>query len=79
MRACAGRDEEGIAIAEVEFGQPRLPGWVRPGYEHREHIWRKRRPNTYGLLTELRPPVLDSLNEPKQVPLYHYHDDAHLP
>lgn len=78
MVACAGRGE-GLAMADVEIGAPRMPGWVRPGYEHREHIWRKRRPETYRLLTDLHPPVLDELHEARQAPLYHYRDDVGLP
>ena len=78
MVACAGRGE-GLAMADVELGAPRMSGWVRPGYEHREHIWRKRRPETYGLLTDLHPPVLDELHEAQQTPLYHYREDVGLP
>ncbi len=78
MVACAGRGE-GLALADVELRAPRLSGWVRPGYEHREHIWRKRRPETYGLLTDLHPPVLDELHEPQQTPLYHYRKEVGLP
>lgn len=78
MVACAGR-QEGLAVADVDLEAPRIPGWLRPGYEHREHIWRKRRPDTYGLLTELRPPVLSELHEAKQEPLYHYRQDVGLP
>jgi len=76
--ACAGRGE-GLAVADLDLQAPRMPGWVRQGYEHREHIWRKRRPDTYGLLTELRPPVLQDLKEPKATPLYHYRKDVGLP
>ncbi|MGQ9554453.1 MAG: carbon-nitrogen hydrolase family protein [Anaerolineae bacterium] len=77
--ASAGRAQEALALADVDLTAPRIPAWLRPGYEHREHIWRKRRPDTYGLLTELRPPILATLHEDKKKPLYHYCTNVGLP
>lgn len=79
VRATVGRAPEGLALADIEVGGPRIAGWLRPGYEHREHIWRKRRPDTYGALVQPRPPVLAELREAKQAPLYHYCEEVGLP
>ena len=79
VRACAGRAEEALAMADIDLKEARMPGLLRAGYEHREHTLRKRRPETYGLLAELRPPALAELHEAKKEPLYHYRGEVGLP
>ena len=76
---CAGRQVEAVAFADVELGGPRPINWGDdlPYGDHRERLARKRRPDTYGLLTERVPPLLAAKTEPGE-PFYEYVRDVGL-
>ncbi len=66
-----------IVFADVPVAEPRMQGWLCPEYEHRSHLRRKRRPDTYGVLTQRIPPVLAEY-EGKDEPVYFYREEVGL-
>ncbi len=56
--AAAGKSREAIIQARVTLGGPRMRYWGAMGSNARDTFPRKRRPDTYGVITELRPPAL---------------------
>jgi len=54
--AAAGKSREAIIQARVCLGAPRVRYWGKRRSDARETLRRKRRPDTYGVLVEKRPP-----------------------
>ncbi|MDH7570416.1 MAG: carbon-nitrogen hydrolase family protein [Armatimonadota bacterium] len=77
--ACCGRGVDQIAFADVDVEGPRVQVWPSCTHDHREHLLRKRRPDTYGVLVETRPPALARGDEPAAHPLYEYPQEVGLP
>lgn len=77
--ACAGRQTDALVFADLELGGPRTITWGSnlPYGDHRERLMRKRRPDTYRILTHLRPPFLKPRTEKGQ-PMYEYAEDVGL-
>jgi len=64
--ACAGRGVDALAVADVDLRARRPMHWGDLGYEdHRDQLARKRRPDTYGVLTQSRPPLLATAKGPE--------------
>ncbi len=60
--AAAGKSREAIIQARVCLGAPRVRYWGKRRSDARETLRRKRRPDTYGVLVEKRPPGLPKGN-----------------
>ena len=56
--ACCGRGSDVFAIADLDLRAPRTQEWGIGRHDHREQLARKRRPDTYGILTDPQPPLL---------------------
>ncbi len=54
--ATAGKRREAVIQASVTLGAPRVRYWGKRRSDARETLRRKRRPDTYGVLVEKRPP-----------------------
>jgi len=75
--AKAPQGRAAIVFADVPVAEGRMQGWLRPEYEHRSHLRRKRRPDTYGVLTRRIPPVLKGY-EKRDEPVYFYREEVGL-
>jgi len=78
--ACAGRGVDRLVFADLEVGARRSQTWGGDfAYaDHRDQLARKRRPNTYALLTQHRPPLLEGASGPEGR-LYEYEPSVGLP
>lgn len=56
--AAAGKSREAIIQARVTLGGPRMRYWGAMSSNARDTFPRKRRPDTYGVITDLKPPAL---------------------
>jgi len=57
--ACCGRGEDLFAFADIDLSKQRPQRWSNTGYpDHRQALARKRRPDTYGVLGQARPPLV---------------------
>ncbi|MBI2299822.1 MAG: carbon-nitrogen hydrolase family protein [Armatimonadetes bacterium] len=77
--ACAGRGVDAMAVADVDLRATRHQDWGSIGYpDHRLVIARKRRPDTYGVLTQRVPPYLNDHPAAPGQRTYEYGDDVGL-
>jgi predicted amidohydrolase len=77
--ACCGRLVDALAVADLDLRAPRVQDWGDLGrHDHRDQLTRKRRPDTYGVLAERRPPLLEAAHGPEGR-LYEYREDVGLP
>lgn len=64
--ACCGRGEDTLVCADIDLRAPRMQKWAGYGtHDHRDQLARKRRPDTYGVLVERRPPLLKGATGPE--------------
>lgn len=56
--ACCGRGNDRYAFADLDARAPRMQDWGHVVHDHRDHLARKRRPDTYGPLADCRPACL---------------------
>lgn len=57
--ACCGRGADVFAIADLDVKAPRIQDWGTEQHDHKLKLESKRRPDTYGVLTDPRPPALN--------------------
>lgn len=77
--ACCGRGVDGMAVADVDLKAKRDQHWGHEGYgDHRLTLARKRRPDTYGVLTDLSPRYLRDTLGTERVH-YDYRPEVGLP
>ncbi len=72
--ACCGRGSDRYALADLDARAPRVQDWGEAVHDHRDHLARKRRPDTYGVLADRRPACLTQAEGPEGA-LYVY-DEA---
>lgn len=75
--ACCGRGGDVFVTAELDLKAPRTQHWGIGQHDHRDQLTRKRRPDTYGILTQPCPPVLDGCERPN-ARLYEYPPEVGL-
>jgi len=78
--ACAGRGVDRLVFADLDLQARRSQTWGRDSKyaDHRDQLARKRRPDTYGLLVERHPPLLEGATGPDGR-LYEYEAEVGLP
>ncbi|NLC58672.1 MAG: carbon-nitrogen hydrolase family protein [Armatimonadetes bacterium] len=76
--ACCGRGADLLVFADLDPSQPWQQDWGVCVHDHRDQLARKRRPDTYGVLTALHPPCLADAVGP-QGRLYEYPAEVGLP
>jgi predicted amidohydrolase len=78
--ACAGRGVDQLVFADLDLQARRAQDWGGGSKieDHRDQLARKRRPETYRLLVEPRPPLLDGATGPDGR-LYEYEAEVGLP
>jgi predicted amidohydrolase len=76
--ACCGRGSDVFVTADLDLRAPRMQDWGIGCHDHRDQLTRKRRPDTYGVLTEPCPPLLDGCERPNDR-LYEYPPEIGLP
>lgn len=75
--ACCGRGADVFALAQLDLQAPRQQDWGEIRHDHRLQLACKRRPDTYGLLVDRRPPLLGRA-EPHSGRIYRYAEDVGL-
>lgn len=75
--ACCGRGADVFVAAEVDLKAERTQHWGVASHCHRDQLTRKRRPDTYGVLTTMTPPVLEGCERPNGR-LYEYREEVGL-
>ena len=64
--ACCGRGADVFVFADLDLRAPRMQHWGEGMcHDHRDQLARKRRPDTYGVLVEGRPPYLAEARGPE--------------
>lgn len=76
--ACCGRGADVFVLADVDLQKKRVQDWGTCCHDHQQKLMSKRRPDTYGVLTEARPPALRGVPE-SHGRLYDYEDGIGLP
>ncbi len=76
--AAAGKSREAIIQARVTLGGPRMRYWGELASNARDTFPRKRRPDTYGVICETRPPAFPK-EKHKWGRYYLYEKDVGLP
>lgn len=76
--ACCGRGADAFVIAEIDLRVKRMQDWGHACYDHQQKLMSKRRPDTYGVLTEEQPPALIGVPE-SHGRLYDYEEELGLP
>jgi predicted amidohydrolase len=62
--ACCGRGADVFVMADLDARAPRMQDWGVGLHNHRDQLARKRRPDTYGPLTQSCPPMLAGCERP---------------
>lgn len=75
--ACCGRGADVFASAEIDLRAPRLQKWGETVHDHQDQLARKRRPDTYQVLTQSCPPALKKCERPEGR-LYEYPPEVGL-